>query len=406
MYDPAKKAERCAVLSSCCGVTGEAALTDSAVILLFAASLGSGDALGLFSMAVLPLLNGLLILPWATLSIRFGSRSLVLGANMLALAGYFAAAAAPWAGKYAPWVLIGGILLFSICQSGFVAGWFPFIDGFLPPERRSLFLGRMRFFHQLSAVAFLWAASRFVGENPAVWTLQIVLFVSGVIFAGRILFIKLIPVFPEKERKTISLKHGLQKAFRNRPLKLFSLYTFFLNFSVFAVTGVILLELKSRCNVPENKIMLISGVIITGLATGYAVAPRLEKYMSKHSVLLLNHILAFLSLVMLLLIRPGSGLSIGVVTVLLMIINFVIGAVSVTGASVMMSLANADNKSIAMAFWGCFYAFGSGISRLISSLFLRQADDVSKGFFLIFPATAVAALFFLLKSRKAADKKT
>ena len=51
-------------------------------------------------------------------------------------------------------------------------------------------------------------------------------------------------------------------------------------------------------------------------------------------------------------------------------------------------------------------SLGSGISRLISSLFLRQADDVGKGFFLIFPATAVVALFFLLKSRKAADKKT
>ena len=151
-----KKAENLAILSSCCGVTGEAVLTDSAVILLFAASLGGKEYLGLLSMAVLPLLNGLLILPLAKLSNRFGNRKLITGANILALCGYFLAASAPWWGNTpGKMILLGGILFFSICQTGFLAGWFPFLESFLLPERRTLFLGRMRFYHQLAAVSFL-----------------------------------------------------------------------------------------------------------------------------------------------------------------------------------------------------------------------------------------------------------
>ena len=41
---------------------------------------------------------------------------------------------------------------------------------------------------------------------------------------------------------------------------------------------------------------------------------------------------------------------------------------SVTAGAVMMSLANPGNKSLAMAFWGCFYYGGGGLSRLLASL--------------------------------------
>ena len=87
-------AERNAIYSSCCGVTGEAVLTDSAVILLYAVTLGAGDSLSLLTTAVLPLLNGLLILPMAGFAPRFGSRKLVICANIFALAGYRGGAAA------------------------------------------------------------------------------------------------------------------------------------------------------------------------------------------------------------------------------------------------------------------------------------------------------------------------
>ena len=59
-----------ATLSSCCGVTGETVLADSAVIMIFAAALGASDMLSLISTSMLPFFNGLLILPGALRAVK------------------------------------------------------------------------------------------------------------------------------------------------------------------------------------------------------------------------------------------------------------------------------------------------------------------------------------------------
>ena len=59
-----------ATVSSCCGVTGETVLADSAVIMIFAAALGASDMLSLISTSMLPFFNGLFILPGAFLAVK------------------------------------------------------------------------------------------------------------------------------------------------------------------------------------------------------------------------------------------------------------------------------------------------------------------------------------------------
>ena len=75
--DGRRQAERLAVLSSCCGMLGEVTLTDSAVILLFAAALGAGEMLTLLTTAVLPVMNGRCVIPMACLVTRIGVRRLL-----------------------------------------------------------------------------------------------------------------------------------------------------------------------------------------------------------------------------------------------------------------------------------------------------------------------------------------
>ena len=70
-----RKSEWKAILSSCCGFTGEVALTDSAVILLFAAGLGAGDELAMLTTSLLPLFNGLLLIPMAALAVLETARA-------------------------------------------------------------------------------------------------------------------------------------------------------------------------------------------------------------------------------------------------------------------------------------------------------------------------------------------
>ena len=154
----------------------------------------------------------------------------------------------------------------------------------------------------------------------------------------------------------------------NRPLVCFSLYTLLLNLGLFSPVGVMLLRLKTVYQMPENELLLVSGAIIAGPAAGYAMAAVLERVFGKWKLLLLIHILGLAALLGLLFVTPDVLSGKIVATFLLMVITFVIAVNSVTAGAVMMSLANPGNKSLAMAFWGCFYYGGGGLSRLLASL--------------------------------------
>ena len=210
-----QRAERLSIASSCCGVTGEVTLTDSAVILLFASALGAGDMLSLVTTSVLPFFNGLLIIPAAWFVSRIGRTRLILWSCGCAAAAYFLAASAPFFGRYAIGVLIATILAFSLSLPGFIAGWFPLLDSFLPEARRTAFLGRMRFFHQLSAIGFLFLVSLVIGRAPSVPQLQWVLFAGAVVFLGRLFFIARMPHF-ESARRDVPWGSGLRAAAANR----------------------------------------------------------------------------------------------------------------------------------------------------------------------------------------------
>ena len=52
---------------------GDITLTDSAVIILFAAAIGAGDMFSMVTTAFMPLFNGLFIIPMAWLAARLGN---------------------------------------------------------------------------------------------------------------------------------------------------------------------------------------------------------------------------------------------------------------------------------------------------------------------------------------------
>ena len=82
-----------------------------------------------------------------------------------------------------------------------------------------------------------------------------------------------------------------------------------------------------------------------------------------------------------------------VATLLLTVITFVIAVNSVTAGAVMMSLANMGSKSLSMAFWGCFYYGGGGLSRLIASLLATGSEYHEKNTALLLSCCFIAAAF-------------
>ncbi len=361
--------EKLAIASSCCGVTGEVTLNDSAVILLYAAAIGAGELLTLLSTAILPLFNGALLIPLALLGCRFPLRRFVATACSLAAAAYFLAVAAPWCGAARVPVLIGAILLFAGGVTGFIAGWFPLLDTFLAPERRTMFLGRMRFLHQLAAVGFLVLAGSWLGKTPGVGQMQLVLLAAAVIFCGRQWFLSRIPASPEEARERRSGSLGM--AWRNRPLRLFSFYQGGINLAVFGLMPLTVLHLKNQLHTPDNVLINVSAAALAGMLLGYRAAAPAERRFGRRNCFIALHLL-FLAILGILALAVTHGGGAWVCGTLLLLNGFGIAAFSILASARMMELATPGNRTMAMAMCGATYYGCAGLSRVLGSFLLHS----------------------------------
>ncbi len=394
---PRKKAERFATWSSCCGVTGEVTLTDSAVVILYAGALGAGEFWSLATTAVLPFCNGVLLLPFACGFRRVDGRRLMRNSCMVATAAYLLAVAAPWFGSGAVVALLSALLGFAVAIPGFIAGWFPLLDTFVSASRRTAFLGCMRFFHQLTAVGFLLAVSAFAGKTPSVAVLQLILLGGALIFAGREFFLSRIPVLPtEVAEEALPWRVGLRRAWRNHRLGWFSVYEFWLNLALFGMVPLAMLYLKQELAAGDNTVIAVSAAALGGMLLGYLGAAPLLRRWGEFGAFWRFHgfgvILAFL-----LGWSDCSG-KFGVIwlSLLLAAVNFTIAATSVFCSAVMMRLASPGNKRIAMAWCGSFYYLGGGAARLVAPALLglgcwRENIGAFRPVFLILGVTGLTA---------------
>ena len=392
-----RRAGRLATLSSCCGVTGETALTDSAVIILFAAALDAGDFLTLISTSMLPFFNGLFILPAALLATKVGHRRMILAACGAGFLAYLAAVAAPFAGEGAAVaVLVGAILLFTLTTPGFIACWNPLLDFFLRPEERVGYLGKMRFLHQLCAIGFLGLAGWFIGRAPSVGRLQLVLLAGAFIYAGRGLAIAGIPGFGRQASGGAPLSGGLVRAARDRDLDLFAAYQFVLNLLIYGGIPVAALYMKNALQVPGNLVVHVSNAGLIGMLAGYLAANALKTRVSAKRMFVALHYLVIAVNFLLAAVADGSPLALACLALLLGLLGFAVAASSVYCAAETMRLAPAGNKIVAMA-WSCaFFYCGSGCSRLFSSFLLKSGHFCTLGGEAVSPYRMLFCIYGLL----------
>ncbi len=363
-----RASETKATLSSCCGFLGEVTLTDSAIIILFTSMLGAGDMFTMITTSLLPLFNGIGIVPMAWLAARLGSKRLILRACTLSAIAYFVAVASPFFGQSAASVLLAAIVFFALFQTGFIAGWFPMLDTFLTRERRTSFFGRMRFCHQLTAVTFLLLVGCLIGKAPPLWMLQVVLLIGAVVFIGRALCIARIPVFETQGKEALGFKDGLATAIRNKPLAGFSVYLFALNLAAYGTVPLTMIYLKTCLRAPGNVIVIISAAALFGMLLGYLGAGQFIRRWGAGGTLLGCHVALAAVNLALFLIGVGNAVTYVLFAALLLVYSFAIAAASIVASAEMMALSTPGNKAMAMAFCGAFYYGGFGFSRLGSSL--------------------------------------
>ena len=367
-----RKAEILTTVSSCCGVTGETVLTDSAIIMLYASSLGAGNTGSLFSTSVLPLFNGLAVIPMAGLAPLIGSRTLVLTACAISSIGYLIAGLAPLFGGAN--TVLWGVTCAALVQAGFIAGWFPLLNSFICRERRVPFLGKMRFFHQLCATAFILLAGVFLGPEPGVGKLQTVVLIASIIFCGRFFCILSVPHFPlEKIKVTGSWWGNLRKAAGNPVLRIFSLFQCLFNLGSFGMIPLSLLYLK-HLGVAGNIMVFVSGASFSGMMLGYWFIKRLTEKIAAWKVVSVLGLLCLPASFCFWLLRESPGI-IGCffLTVSLIGTSFSVAAFSVVSSAVMMNYAPVDNAPMTMAFNNSLYYGSAGISRLFLSWIVGTA---------------------------------
>ena len=390
------RAERRAIASSCCGFTGEAVLTESAVIMLYAGMLGAGEALKLLTTAVFPFLSGLLMIPMAFLTLRGTCRGMTFVATLAAGGAAFLAVLAPMFGIFRVTALCFALAAFAVSLSGFVAGWFPLLDTFLLPERRTVFLGRMRFCHQSCAVLFLVLAGCWLGREPLLGQLQLVIALAAVIFLGRALFIALLPRFREERPADLGWRDGIQTAWHNRKLRNGAGYLAGLNLAAYGITPLWILYLQKNGQ-PDHVLIYISAAALSGMMLGYLAA---GKYPVKDHIRMLGILhWALLILTAVLLVLPTAGNAAAVLCgAVLGGCNFCIALISVSASALMLSAATPGNKTMAMALFGALGNTGMGASRCLGALLIHSplALQLERcGFCNIFQLTLLSAILLL-----------
>ena len=389
--------ERRAIASSCCGFTGEAVLTESAVIMLFAGMLGAGEALKLLTTAVFPFLSGLLMLPMAYLAMRKSCRKMTVWATLVAATAYILTVFAPYCGEYKVAVLLFLLVTFAVSLSGFVAGWFPLLDTFLLPERRTGFIGRMRFMHQLSAVAFLTVSGFILGKNPSMKALQIVIAIAGVIFIGRAIFIALIPGVPEEKSSTCSWRGGIVTAWNNKKLRSGAFYLALLNLAVYGITPLWIINLQQHGQ-SDNVLVYISAAALSGMMLGYLSVGKIAVRDHRKMLGILQKTLLVISIILLLLPVSGTAAAVAV-GITLMAYNFTVALTSVSATALMMDSATAGNKTMAMALFGALGNGGMGSSRVAAALLIHSplaAMTADWKYCNIFQAALIISIILLL----------
>lgn len=398
-----------ATLSACCGAMGDVTLTDSAIIILFAQMIGAGDMFSMLTTSLLPLFNGLCIIPMAYFADKLGYQRLIVNICKVSVFAYFMVVCSPFfGGNAAVAVMIGMIVLYAFCNTGYVAGWFPMLDTFLTQERRSSYLSSMRFSWQLSSALFLLSAGFFVGKNPSIEKLQLVLLIGALVYTGRIFFISRIPVFKTEKKKAFSFSDGLRTALANKPLAGYSVYLFVLNLAAYGTLPLSVIYLKRYLHAPDNIIVMISAMNMIGMLLGSIGASRLIKRWGIKDTLLGIHITYALVNISLFFIGEWNMVTGILITLLMLIYSFTFASASIASTSEMMALATPGNKAMAMAFCGTFYYGGSGLSRLISSLVLGSGMLAPEWFigslkichyqtlFLVYAVAIVFAAMFLV----------
>ncbi len=369
MEDQQKRSQRDAILASCWGAVSQVMVNDSSVVIIYATLLGAGEMVSVMTSSLQYISLCFLMIPFAYVAERVGRKRQILFASALGCLMLLGTAAAPWCGRYTQTVLMGSLGLFAISLSGYLAAWFPMLDGVVPPEQRGLFFGRMRFAWQLVAALFILVSGWAIGEHASMGSLQIIIVLAALGLLGRFWYINDMEDSGGGEAR-VPWRKVWRDIVANRALTGFSVYLFLLYTAANATIPVVFIFAKKHLLLADNVIVISSACAMGGLLSGYLVGGWVVHRHGVKPVFLAAHLAFGLMNLLLLTIHSGSWGSVCALVVVITAYGFMMACASIAVSSEMLALAPANNKAMSIAFCYSLYAAGLGFSRFLASVIL------------------------------------
>lgn len=373
------KAIRDAICSALYGCIPEAVVDSGAILVVYIALLGGGDASRMFATSLTAVAHILFLLPAAKTAELCGLKRQTTIACITTTLTYLVMAAAPFFGAAALPVLLISLFVYCVSRPFYLATWYPMLDNFLRPQDRGGYFSKMRFLYSSLNAILLLIVGRLVGKDPPVWLLQVIIGIFGFAALGRAYHMCQFPLSPLPDsvgpgRQTLPLTEGLRTSLRNSPLVGFSIYFCMVNISLMAFIPLAIVYLRSGLvpNVPEGAIISISALTLVGNLLGFLSASRVIRIVGKKLLILLVHLL-FIALICSVAVCPagmhGAKYAIGAALFVASYLNSVLGVVN---SVEMMALARPGNKTVAMAFAGVLGNIGTAVGRFFPSIALAM----------------------------------
>ena len=341
-------------------------LENSAIIILYFAVLGANNRLIMFSTGMSGLVYMFLLIPSSGLVDWLGPKKVVYWSASMACFSYLLMASAPFFGTaWAQYVVLIGCLLFCLSKPLWVASWFPIVGDILKPEERGEFFGFMRFSYFTLTGTVLFLVGLFLGKNPPLWLLQIVMGLTGVLVLGRILFISRIRT-REHCRQNYDLKKAFKISIRNSPLVGFSAYIGFLFAAFGSVIPLTLIYMKNGLQYRADTVQTLSSVGVAGCIIGYFFYGRIVRKIGMLSFQLLVHAAYILIPLGLFFCHPSPWL----MGIFLFAANFCLAGFGCAVSTEILALAKPGNLSMANAFAHTYQYTGTAFGRTVTSFLL------------------------------------
>jgi len=359
-----------AYASTWVGCFSDVMLESSAIIILYLAMLGASNTLIMLSTGLIGITSMCLLIPSSGIVDKIGPKRVVAVSCYIASFSYLLMAAAPFmGGDSSKYIVFTGCFLFCISRALCTTASTPIFGSILRPDERGDFFGFMRFSYSILTGTVFFLLGLFMGKEPPVWFLQIIIAATGILALGRNFFLSRI-VLPEHEGGDYNLRSAFKISIRNGPLVSFAVYTCFLCLAFSAIQPLILIYLKNGLFCGDNVVQMISSVGIGGSICGFFFYGKIMRLLGIRNLQILVHI-AYI-LIPLGLFFCGSGipyLSV-VIGILYFLGNFAFACFMCAFSQECLSLSRPGNITMANAFAQTYQMIGTASGRLVASLLL------------------------------------